>query len=113
MGWSWNLYLVDPTGDAIQMDSKWGTNAPNWVKWAEDDALQNLCTQGNCTAAAASTTASCRSTLAAKCNHSKDEANKCFDCEHFNWDALARAGCYNGDTVQFCLPQQVPNSLLV
>lgn len=102
--WSWNMYLVDPSGDAIQMDSSWGSNAPSWYKFAQDDALQNLCTQGNCSAAATETTATCLSAIKAKCAQQKDAVNKCFDCVHWNWDALTAAGCYNGDTVMFCLP---------
>merc|ERR1711865_776723 len=60
--WRWNIYLVDPTGDAIQMDAchgpcgptldpkdiYWGDNAPEFRTIAEDDALENTCTQGNC-----------------------------------------------------------------
>jgi hypothetical protein len=111
--WSWNLYLVDPSGDAIQLDSNWGKKAPSWVKFAEDDALMNLCTQGNCTAASASVTASCLEAMAAKCGHHKDKVNKCFDCVHWNWDELFGSGCYNGDTVGFCLPQQMPNYWVV
>lgn len=112
--WSWNMYLVDPSGDAIQLDSRWGTNAPSWVKWAEDDALMNLCTQGNCSAAVASTAAGCLDAIAAKCGHQKDKVNTCFDCVHWNWDALVAADCHNGDTVGFCLPQQeAPDTLVV
>jgi hypothetical protein len=104
--WSWNLYLVDPSGDAIQLDSNWGKKAPSWIKWAEDDALMNLCTQGNCSAATASTSRSCIKAISTMCSDQKAQINKCFDCVHWNWDELAAAGCYNGDTVGFCLPQQ-------
>lgn len=28
--WSWNLYLVDPSGDGIQCDADWGSDMPSW-----------------------------------------------------------------------------------
>jgi hypothetical protein len=39
-----NLYVVDPTGDALQIDAPWGAGgAPAGVA---GDALQTMCTQG-------------------------------------------------------------------
>ena len=45
------MYAVDPSGDAIQLDADWGGDKPAWAALSEDDSLQNLCTQGNCSVA--------------------------------------------------------------
>ena len=99
-------YAVDPSGDAIQLDADWGTDAPAWYGSAADDALQNLCTQGNCSVAV--TTAACSAALAAECAglgaaDAAADINACADCVHWRWGALAAAGCYNPDTVLYCV----------
>jgi hypothetical protein len=40
-----NIYAVDPTGDAIQLDAAWTNGAPAGVT---GDALGTMCSQGNC-----------------------------------------------------------------
>uniref|UniRef100_A0A7S2BX76 Uncharacterized protein n=1 Tax=Florenciella parvula TaxID=236787 RepID=A0A7S2BX76_9STRA len=96
--WSWNMYVVDPSGDAIQWDASYDSDMPEWYVYAADDALQNLCTQGNCTGYTA--TDECTAKLTELC--SEDEFLGCMDCVHWKWDELTAAGCYNTDTVQFC-----------
>ena len=102
--WSWNMYIIDPSGDGVQMDTMWGTYKPTWASLAEDDALQNLCTQGNCASAATVTTTSCAAALTAKCGKLNDGKHiaDCNTCVHWAWSSLAKAGCYNPDAVKFC-----------
>ena len=102
--WSWNAYVVDPSGDSVQFDTSW-TNKPEWAKLAKDDALQNLCTQGNC-AACGPSTASCSAGLAALCPGLKGGLAACQDCVHAHYAALAGPGghgCLNPDFAQYCI----------
>ena len=105
------MYLVDPSGDAVQCDAEWGDNAPSFVADAADDALQNLCTQGNCSSIHTVTTPSCAAALAEACAGLAYDAddptkiNACADCAHWRWDDLSAAGCYHQDTVKYCVGQ--------
>ena len=103
--WSWNMYAVDPSGDAIQLDADWGGDKPAWAALSEDDSLQNLCTQGNCSVANAPspTSETCAAALASECPLGGfATANDCADCIHWRWAALTAAGCFNIDVVSFC-----------
>lgn len=101
--WSWNAYIVDPSGDAVQFDSGW-THTPAWANLATDDALQNLCAQGNCSASTCGrSTAACSAGLMALCPGMKGgRVDTCQDCVHEHYGALVKQGCLNPDFVQYC-----------
>lgn len=77
--------------------------------YAADDALQNLCSQGNCTGAVTSN--DCAVALEVTCadlgntgaTTTAETINACSDCVHWNWDTLQSAGCFNDDAVMYCV----------
>ena len=98
-----NVYVVDPTGDAIQLDSQWlpGTAPPGLA----DDALGNMCTQGNCVAAMRPTPPACVAKLVAVCPALQEAGEACSGCVYApsTFAALKGAGCLNADLVGFCI----------
>ena len=85
----------------MQFDSGW-TNKPGWANLASDDALQNLCAQGNCTVCGPST-AACSAALTSMCPGLKGgPVDGCQDCVHNNYAALVKHGCSNPDFVHYC-----------
>lgn len=105
--WSWNMYLIDPTGDGVQTDAAWGDDAPPWRTEAVADALMNLCSQGNC-AAVANATKRCAAELASACGALAHDGTThhvaaCADCAHWHRADLVAAGCTNADSTVFCV----------
>ena len=105
--WSWNMYLIDPSGDGVQVDASWGDDAPAWHSEAAADALMNLCSQGNCKAVA-NATASCSAALSKACGAlAHDGTTKhiadCSNCAHWHRSDLLDAGCAHADTAFFCI----------
>jgi hypothetical protein len=96
-----NMYAVDPTGDAIQLDSMWdaGTAPPGM----SGDALQSMCTQGNCMLRAAP--AQCSSALQKLCPGLSLKGGECTECTYVPhaFGALKEAGCRNADLVTYCI----------
>lgn len=101
-----NVYAVDPTGDAMQLDSAWTHTPPGLA----GDALQSICTQGNCKAANRPTPATCTAALAAQCPglekkplEKKDDV--CAACVYgaTQYKALKAAHCLNADLVSYCV----------
>merc|ERR1712048_950010 len=90
-----NIYLVDPTGDAVQINGAWD-HCPHG---GSGDALQNACSQGNCKKYHASV--SCSKALASHCESSRLQNNTCTDCAYLQWRSLKVAGCRNADLVNF------------
>merc|ERR1712151_144161 len=97
MGPGTNIYVVDPTGDAVQIDAPWKA-CPSG---GSGDALQNACSQGNCSKFKAS--ASCASKLASTCALVRLQNSTCTDCVYLQWGSLAAAGCRNADLVNYCV----------
>lgn len=98
-----NLYVVDPTGDAIQLDSSWGSGgAPAGVT---GDALGTMCSQGNCLAGQRLTPEACTAALTAACPGLDEKFSACSDCVYDNahWPTLQTAGCLNADAVGYCI----------
>lgn len=105
--WSWNMYLIDPSGDGVQADASWGDDAPSWHGEASADALMNLCSQGNCKAVA-NATAACGAALTSACGAlERDGTTKhisdCANCAHWHRADLLEAGCAHADTALFCI----------
>lgn len=96
------MYVVDPTGDAVQVDGYW-KQCPHG---GTGDALQNPCSQGSCKKFKAST--QCNSKLKDLCSALKFMNNTCTDCGYNNWKALTSAGCRNADVVNYCIPTSDP-----
>ena len=97
--WSWNMYIVDPTGNAIQVQSEWGEE-PDYAFLAEGDALQNLCCQGNCSV---STAPGCLTALQEACPGLERMNSTCMDCAHWAGGMLDAAGCVNADIAEYCI----------
>lgn len=97
-----NMYAVDPTGDAIQLDSSWTNGPPPGVS---GDALMSLCTQGDCKAANRPTPDSCTAALAATCPSLGMKYDACADCVYAanNLATLRSASCINADAVSYCV----------
>jgi len=100
-----NIYVVDPTGDAIQLDSGWeaGT-APAGVA---GDALGTMCSQANCKAGQRPTPAACTTALASRCPGLSLQNSKCSDCVYTadTWAFLSQKDCLNSDVVAYCVGQ--------
>lgn len=97
-----NMYVVDPTGDAIQLDSSWKNGPPPGVS---GDALMSLCTQGDCKVANRPTPDSCTAALAATCPSLGMKYDACADCVYAtkNLATLHAASCINADVVSYCV----------
>ena len=97
-----NVYVVDPTGDAVQIDSAWEHGPPPGVA---GDALQSQCSQGNCKAASRPTPPACSAALAKACPALGLKYNRCADCVYgaAAWHAIKAAGCLNADAVAYCV----------
>jgi hypothetical protein len=93
-----NIYVVDTIGDAVQLDGSW-VHCPSG---GSGDALQNPCSQGNCTSHVAS--ASCRKELKAACPlpSPRGLTSICTDCAYRQWVQLEQAGCTNADIANHC-----------
>ena len=105
--WSWNMYLIDPSGDGVQADASWGDDAPSWHGEASADALMNLCSQGNCKAVA-NATAACGAALTSACGALEHDGttkhiSDCSNCAHWHRADLLEAGCAHADTALFCI----------
>merc|ERR1712107_724789 len=81
------MYVVDPTGEAIQLDGSW-TSCPSG---GSGDALQNACSQGTCSSY--TPTSSCSSKLDTLCSSVKQQNNVCTDCIYTRWSTFSSAGC--------------------
>lgn len=93
-----NIYVVDPTGDAVQVDGKW----KHCPEGGSGDALQNPCAQGNCYKYQASQR--CSAKLDNLCAEVKLGNSTCTDCCYLRWHLLEDAGCRNADVVNYCIP---------
>jgi len=92
-----NMYVVDPTGDSVQLDGQW-VQCP---QGGSGDALQNPCSQGVCTQFAPS--AQCSQQLDTLCARLEKEDDTCTDCAYGKWEELASVGCTNADVVNYCV----------
>jgi len=92
-----NIYVVDPTGDAVQVDGVW----KNCPRGGSGDALGNPCSQGSCQKYQA--TKQCTQKLNALCSTVKLRNNTCTDCAYLHWQLLASASCRNADVVNYCI----------
>ena len=94
-----NMYVVDPSGEAVQLDAMWTSAAPDGVA---GDALATMCTQGNCLRAAAPP---CAAALARSCGEVRLGKARCADCVYRaeTWASLTAAGCLNRDAVSYCV----------
>merc|ERR1712064_179442 len=104
-----NMYVVDPTGEAIQLDGSW-TSCPSG---GSGDALQNACSQGTCSSY--TPTSSCSSKLDTLCSSVKQQNNVCTDCIYTRWSTFSSAGCHNADAVNYCVsssPSPSPSPIL-
>ena len=98
-----NVYVVDPTGDAVQLDASWGSGgAPAGVA---GDALGTMCSQGNCLAGQRPTPATCTDALTTTCPSLEKKYSICSDCVYdaSHWPSLQAAGCLNSDVVGYCI----------
>merc|ERR1712136_437998 len=99
-----NMCVVDPTGEAIQLDGSW-TSCPSG---GSGDALQNACSQGTCSSY--TPTSSCSSKLDTLCSSVKQQNNVCTDCIYTRWSTFSSAGCHNADAVNYCVSSSPPPS---
>lgn len=97
-----NIYVVDPTGDSVQLDGSWRGAAPAGVA---GDALGTMCGQGNCLAGQRPTPAECTTAMSLACPGLQNQDSVCSDCVYDNvhWPKLVKAGCLNSDTVGYCI----------
>jgi hypothetical protein len=95
--WFTNMYVVDPSGEAIQLDGVWAS-CPSG---GSGDALQNACSQGSCSSF--TPTSSCSSQLDRLCSSLKFQNDVCTDCIYTRWSTFASAGCDNADVVNYCV----------
>jgi hypothetical protein len=102
-----NIYVVDPTGDAVQLDGKW-THCP---QGGDGDALQDPCSQGSCRKY--QPTHPCTSRLDSLCAAVKYHNSTCTDCCYRQWQGLTDAGCRNADIVNFCITSHKPALAMV
>jgi len=91
-----NMYVVDPTGDTIQVDGHW-IQCPHG---GSGDALLNPCSQGNCSEYQASTR--CKAKLEELCAFPTSNQSACLDCSYLNWAQMLGVGCHNADVVNYC-----------
>lgn len=92
-----NIYVVDPTGDAVQLDGYW----EHCPEGGSGDALQDPCSQGACSKYLPA--ARCTTALQAFCHPVKLRNDTCTDCCYLKWKVLQEAGCNNADVVNFCV----------
>jgi hypothetical protein len=92
-----NIYVVDPTGDAVQLDGHW----EHCPEGGSGDALANPCAQGACSKYLPATR--CMTALEAFCHPVKLRNNTCTDCCYLKWKLLQEADCNNADVVNFCI----------
>lgn len=97
-----NVYVVDPTGESIQLDSSWSGSPPPGVS---GDALGTMCSQGNCKAAFPATPAACATALSKLCPGLGLQDSVCADCVYdtTKHSELKKAGCMNSDMVSYCV----------
>jgi hypothetical protein len=100
-GFNENIYVVDPTGESIQLDAQWSGSPPPGVS---GDALGTMCSQGNC-AAVSTRSDSCKVQLSDLCPGLELKDSTCADCAYDNTkhSALKEAGCMNADIVSYCI----------
>jgi hypothetical protein len=96
-----NMFVVDPTGDAIQLNGRWSTLPAG----ASGDSLTPMCGQGSCTDALPPTPQNCASALRMMCPGLEEKNASCTDCvyEVSTHQKLGIAGCFNSDMVAFCV----------
>merc|ERR1712113_644269 len=92
------IYVVDPAGDAVQVDGKW----KHCPEGGSGDALEDPCLQGSCHKY--SPPDQCSRKLNGLCATEKLLNSTCTDCCYLNWKLLADAGCQNADVVNYCIP---------
>jgi hypothetical protein len=92
-----NMYVVDPTGDSVQLDGHW-VSCP---EGGSGDALQNPCSQGVCTQF--TPLAECSQQLSSLCASVEKQDDACTDCAYLQWETLASVGCTNADVVNYCV----------
>lgn len=95
-----DIYVVDPTGDTVQLNGVWDV----CPKGGWGDALLDACYQGNCSRFAPAST--CSAALALRCGHVARQNDLCTDCAYSQWRNLATQGCTNADVVNFCIAVQ-------
>jgi len=97
-----NVYVVDPTGESIQLDSQWSGSPPPGVS---GDALGAMCSQGNCKAAFPPTPSACAAALSKLCPGLGLQDSICSDCVYDNTKhiELKKTGCMNSDLVSYCV----------
>ena len=100
-----NIYVADPTGDAIQLDSGW--DAGTTPAGVAGDALGTMCSQGNCKAGQRPTPDACTTALAARCPGLSMKNAECSDCVYSQdvWKQLVTSSCINSDVVAYCVGQ--------
>jgi len=91
-----NIYVVDPTGDSVQIDGKWD----QCPQGGSGDALQDACSQGTCQVY--QPTAACYEKISLLCAKQHLRNSTCTDCGYLNFVALQAAGCNNADVVNYC-----------
>ena len=84
-----NMHVVDPTGEAIQLDGSWTSCSSG----GSSDALQKACSQGTCSSC--TPTSSCSSQLDTLCSSVKQQNDVCTDCICTRWSTFSSAGCDN------------------
>ena len=92
-----NIYVVEPSGDTVQLDGGW-SQCPIG---GSGDALQNACSQGSCSKYKPSRM--CSSELTTVCKRMGLRNASCTDCAYLHWTDLEAAGCSNADIVNFCI----------
>jgi hypothetical protein len=91
-----NLYVVDPTGDSVQIDGDWDA----CPEGGAGDALIDACGQGSCSSVPPSQ--ECRDQLSSMCGHVAAQKSLCSDCAYLQWALLESVGCSNADVVNYC-----------
>ena len=93
-------YVVDPTGDSVQLDSMWENSPPAGVV---GDALGTMCGQGNCRGRPVPST--CSAALEEACHALALGKAACATCVYDaeNYRALRSASCKNADLVLYCV----------
>jgi hypothetical protein len=96
-----NMFVVDPSGDAIQLNGLWKTLPPG----ATGDSLTPMCGQGSCTDALPPTPQNCSSAIRMVCPALVGKDASCTDCVYkvSNHQKLRTAGCFNSDMVAYCM----------
>lgn len=97
------MYVVDPTGDSVQLDSHWVGPSPPGISGG---ALRTMSFQGGRQSAMNPTSEVCASALESTCSGLRAQASLCTDCvcNVDNHAALKAAACFNSDAVAYCNP---------